>query len=69
MANLTVVAVKLYSSLYILEIKSLLITHIANIFSHCVGCFLFLFIVSLVVQKLIVWLGPIYLFFILFLLS
>ena len=41
------------SSLYILEIKPLLVTEFANIFSHSVGCLLVLFMVSFVVQKLV----------------
>ena len=39
--------------LYILEIKPLLVTSFANIFSYSVGCPLVLFMVSLVVQKLV----------------
>ena len=41
------------SCLYILEIKPLLVTEFANIFSHSVGSLLVLFMVSFVVQKLV----------------
>ena len=37
--------------LYILKIKSLLVTLFTNIFSHSVGCLFTLFIVSFAVQK------------------
>ena len=39
------------SCLYILEIKPLLVTSFANIFSHSVGCLFILFVVSFAVQK------------------
>ena len=42
------------SYLYILEIKPLLVTSFANIFSHSIGClFVCLFMVSFAVQKLV----------------
>ena len=41
------------SCLYILEIKLLLVTLFANIFSQSVGCFVILFMVSPAVQKLL----------------
>ena len=41
------------SCLYILEIKPLLVTSFANIFSHSVGCLFISFMVSFAVQKLI----------------
>ena len=41
------------SCLYILEIKPLLVTTFANIFSHSVGCLCILFMISFAVQKLI----------------
>ena len=42
------------SCLYILEIKPLLVTSFANIFSQSVGCLFVLFMVSFVVQKLVI---------------
>ena len=42
--------VELYK-LYILEIKPLSVTSLANIFSHSVGCLFILFMVSFAVQK------------------
>ena len=61
------------SCLYILEIKPLSVALFATIFSHSEGClcilFIYLFImVSFAVKILWVWLGPICLFFFLFLL-
>ena len=41
------------SCLYILEIKPLSVTLFANIFSHSVGCFYVLFMVSFPGQKLV----------------
>ena len=41
------------SCLYILEIKALSVTLLANIFSHSVGCLFILFMVSFAVQKLL----------------
>ena len=41
------------SCLSILEINSLLVASFTNIFSHSVGCFLILFMVSFAVQKLL----------------
>ena len=41
------------SCLYILEINSLLITSLANIFSHSVGCLFILFMVFFAVQNLL----------------
>ena len=41
------------SCLYILEIKPLLVTLFANIFSHSVGCLFALFMISFAVQKLV----------------
>ena len=41
------------SCFYILEIKSLSVVLLANIFSHSVGCIFILFMVSFAVQKLI----------------
>ena len=41
------------SCLYILEIKPLLVTSFANIFSHSVDCLFVLFMVSFAVQKLV----------------
>ena len=41
------------SCLYILEIKLLLVTSFANIFSHSAGCLFIVFIVSFAVQKLV----------------
>ena len=41
------------SCLYILEIKPLSFASFANIFSHSVGCFFILFMVSFAVQKLV----------------
>ena len=41
------------SHLYILEIKPLLVTSFANIFSQSVGCLFVLFMVSFAVQKLL----------------
>ena len=41
------------SCLYILEIKLLSVTSLANIFSHSVGCLFVLFMVSFAVQKLL----------------
>ena len=41
------------SSLYILEINPLSVTSFENIFSHSVGCFFTLFMVSFAVQKLL----------------
>ena len=41
------------SCLYILEIKALLDTSFANIFSHSVGCLFVLFMVSFAVQKIV----------------
>ena len=38
---------------FILEIKPLLVTSLANIFSHSVGCLFVLFVVSFAVQMLI----------------
>ena len=46
--------------LYILEIKVLLVTSFASIFSHSLGCHFVLFMVSFAVQNL-VSLSPIYL--------
>ena len=42
--------VELYK-LYILEIKPLSVTSLANIFAHSVGCLFILFMVSFAVQK------------------
>ena len=39
------------SCLYILEIKPLLVTSFANIFSHSISCLFVLFMVSFAVQK------------------
>ena len=50
--------------LYILEIKVLLVTSFASIFSHSLGCHVVLFMVSFAVQNL-VSLSPIYLVLIL----
>ena len=41
------------SCLYILDIKPLSVILFANIFSHSIGCFFILFMVSFVVQKLV----------------
>ena len=41
------------SCLYILEINSLLVALIANIFSHSIGCLFVLFMVPFAVQKLL----------------
>ena len=41
------------SCLYILEINSLSVVSVANIFSHSEGCLFILFMVSLVVQKIL----------------
>ena len=53
--------------LYILEIKSLSVTSLANIFSQFVGYLFVLFMVLFAIQKL-VSLGPFCLFLLLFLL-
>ena len=42
------------SCLYILEIKPLSVTLLANIFSHSVGCLFILLMVSFAVQKLLI---------------
>ena len=39
--------------LYVLEINPLLVTSLANIFSHSVDCLFILFMVSFAVQKLL----------------
>ena len=44
-------SVGLLYKLYILEIKPLSVTSLANIFSHSVGCLFILFMVSFAVQK------------------
>ena len=54
------------SCLYILETNPLLVTLLANIFSHSEDCLLVLFMVSFAVQKLLY--GLICLFLLLFLL-
>jgi len=54
------------SCLYILEISSLSVVSFATILSHTEGCLFTLLIVSFVVQKLLSYLGPIYLFVFLF---
>ena len=41
------------SHLYILEIHSLLVTSLVNIFSHSVGCVFILLMVSFAVQKIL----------------
>ena len=41
------------SCLYILEIKPMVVTSLANIFSYSVGCLFVLFMVSFAVQKLV----------------
>ena len=56
------------SCLYILEIKPLSVASFETIFSHSVSCLFVFFLVSFPVKSLSVWLGPIGLFFILFLL-
>ena len=56
------------SCLYILEIKPLSAASFANIFSQSVGGLSVLFMVSFAVQRLSVWLGPICLFLLIFLL-
>ena len=54
--------------LYILEYNPLSVASFANIFSQFVGCLFTLFMVSFAVQKLYIFLGPICLFLLLFLL-
>ena len=56
------------SYLYILDINPSLVTSFANIFSHYIGCLFSFLVVSFAVQKLSVWLGPLCLFLLLFLL-
>ena len=51
-AHFVVVVVGCVSCLYILEIKSLLVTSFASIFSHSVGCLFIVFMVSFTVQKI-----------------
>ena len=58
----------LLSYLYILEIKSLSVASFANIFSQSVGCLFVCLWFSLLSESLSVWLGPICLFLLLFLL-
>ena len=41
------------SSLFILEIKPLMVTSFANTFSHSEGCLFVLFMVSFAVQKIL----------------
>ena len=60
------VVVELMSCLYVLEIKSFLVASFANIFSQSIGCIFVLLMAFFVAQKLVVWLGPICLFLLLF---
>ena len=52
--------------LYMLDINRLLVVFFANIFSHSVGCLLFLSVVSFAVQKLLSLIRYICLFLLLF---
>ena len=51
------------SCLYIFEINPLSVHSFADIFSHSEGCLFVLFVVSFALQKLLVSLGPICVFF------
>ena len=54
------------SCLYTFEISSFSVASFAIIFSHSDGCLFTLLIVSFVVQKLLILIGPICLFLLLF---